>query len=48
MYTAFPGEHSRWELNAKTAYKELWDSINKKKHPWSANPFVWALSFRKI
>lgn len=33
---------------AKEYFRELWDSINSKKHPWSSNPFVWAISFRKI
>ena len=33
---------------AKQAYAKLWDSINKKKHPWSQNSFVWAISFRRI
>ncbi len=30
------------------AYAELWDSINGKTHPWESNPWVWAISFRKI
>ncbi len=48
MYTAFPGAHSLWELDARTAFKNLWDSINGKKHPWSSNPCVWALTFRRV
>lgn len=28
--------------------KELWDSINAKKHPWSSNPWVWVISFKRI
>jgi hypothetical protein len=24
---------------------DTWDSINAKKHPWSSNPWVWAISF---
>ena len=28
-------------------YRELWDSINGKKHPWSSNPFVWVIEFKK-
>lgn len=27
---------------------ELWDSINGKKHPWSNNPWVWVVEFKKI
>ena len=30
------------------AYKALWDSINGKTHPWSANPWVWAITFRRL
>lgn len=26
----------------------LWDKINGKKHPWSSNPWVWCISFRRI
>jgi hypothetical protein len=28
-------------------FKPLWDSINKK-HPWSANDWVWAITFERI
>ena len=28
-------------------FKELWDSINGKKHPWDSNPWVWVIEFRK-
>ena len=31
----------------KTVYRDLWDSLNKKKHPWSSNPWVWAVTFSK-
>ena len=30
------------------AYKRLWDSINKKTHPWDSNPFVWVLKFKRV
>lgn len=29
-------------------YASLWDSINSKKHPWTANPWVWALTFKRV
>ena len=28
-------------------FPSLWDSINKKKHPWSSNHWVWVVEFRK-
>jgi len=32
----------------KKGFKDLWDSINGKKHPWKANLWVWVLEFRKV
>jgi hypothetical protein len=29
-------------------YAALWDSINAEKYPWSSNPWVWAISFRRV
>jgi len=39
---------SIFRLGYKGAFAELWDSINKKKHPWSSNDWVWVLEFRKV
>jgi len=33
---------------AKHAFRYLWDSINAKAHPWSSNPWVWAISFKRV
>ena len=33
---------------AQCAYHDLWDSINAKRTPWSSNPFVWCVSFRRL
>ncbi len=30
------------------AFRDLWDSINGKKHPWESNPYVWVYEFRRI
>ncbi len=30
------------------AFGKLWDSINGKSHPWDANPWVWAITFRRM
>ena len=30
-------------------FRKLWDRINAKRgFPWDANPWVWALTFRRI
>jgi hypothetical protein len=47
MYTAVPGDHSLWELDAKNAYKNLWESINGSGS-WAVNPWVWALTFKRV
>lgn len=30
------------------AYRVGWDSINGKNAPWSSNPFVWVVEFRRV
>ena len=30
------------------AFRDLWDSINAKKHPWESNPWVWVYEFERI
>lgn len=32
----------------RPAFQRLWDSINGKRAPWSSNPWVWAISFRRL
>ena len=29
-------------------YQDLWDSINGEKYPWSSNPWVWVIEFKRI
>lgn len=33
---------------AKDAYHALWDEINGKTLPWVNNPWVWAVTFRRL
>jgi len=30
------------------AYEALWDSINAKRAPWSSNPWVWVVAFKRV
>lgn len=30
------------------SYAQLWNSINSKKYPWSSNPWVWVIEFRRL
>lgn len=34
--------------DARVWFRNLWDSINGKRAPWSSNPYVWALSFERV
>lgn len=29
-------------------FKDRWQIINGKKHPWASNPWVWKLTFRRV
>ena len=31
-----------------SSFATLWDSINGKKHPWSSNPWVWVVEFKRV
>ena len=45
MYADEP--HERY-LPPQFRFGDLWDSINAKRAPWSSNPWVFALTFRKV
>lgn len=34
--------------SAKSAFRDLWDSLNAERAPWSSNPWVVAVSFRPV
>ncbi len=34
--------------DSTAAFMDLWDSLNAKKYPWSSNPWVWCISFRRV
>lgn len=33
---------------ARTAFASLWDSLNGERTPWSTNPWVWVVGFRRL
>lgn len=35
-------------VSAREDFRDLWDSINGKRAPWDANPWVWALTFEVL
>ncbi|HEX5426525.1 MAG TPA: hypothetical protein VFW94_23460 [Candidatus Acidoferrales bacterium] len=44
----YPIESEHCDKDPWWFWQQTWDSINGEKHPWSANPLVWALTFRRI
>jgi hypothetical protein len=36
------------EETARDAFMALWDRINGKRAPWSANPWVWVVTFGRV
>jgi len=50
-YPAFrvPGDSKPRYSSAKSAFTDLWDSINAKRgFGWDTNPWVWAISFERV
>lgn len=33
--------------NSRDEFRDLWDSINGERAPWSANPWVWVVEFER-
>jgi hypothetical protein len=46
LYVAGSGALNK--RSAKYSFQTLWDSINRKKYPWSSNPWVWVIEFKRI
>lgn len=35
-------------FSGKFEYQMLWSSINGKTFPWSSNPWVWVITFKRV
>jgi hypothetical protein len=35
-------------IHPASQFAQLWDGINAKRAPWSANPWVWVIGFRRM
>ena len=34
--------------DARGEYREIWNALNEKRHPWATNPWVWVVDFVKL
>jgi len=41
-------DYNTYAPNAHTSFMYLWDLINKKKHSWKSNPWVWVVEFKRV
>lgn len=41
-------ERDDLSISSKARFRQLWDSINGKKHPWESNPWVWVVEFQRL
>lgn len=37
-----------YPMNHRIAFSVHWDSINGEKHPWTSNPWVWVVEFKRL
>jgi hypothetical protein len=43
------GDDARAEgVSGLTEFRALWFEIHGRKHPWESNPWLWAISFRRV
>lgn len=41
-------QYSTYTDNPIGCFSSLWQKINAKEYPWSSNPWVWVIDFRRI
>jgi hypothetical protein len=47
--TVAPDERDHWDNStSRENFARLWDTINGAKAPWSANPWVWVVEFKRV
>lgn len=37
-----------WEYDPREAFRIGWDAINGDRGPWTSNPWVWVITFRRV
>lgn len=40
--------HVPGEIGYAAHFRDLWERINGKRAPWASNPWVWAITFRRV
>ena len=48
IYFTAATEKGSGHNTARAAFKELWDSINGKRCPWSENPYLWVVAWEPL
>lgn len=41
------GANPAGDESAREAYARMWDAVNERRAPWSSNPWVWVIEFRR-
>jgi hypothetical protein len=49
QYFITSGKMTRSEMSMRSAFADLWDSINfKRGYGWDTNPWVWVVEFKRL
>ncbi|OPY13680.1 MAG: hypothetical protein A4E66_00682 [Syntrophus sp. PtaB.Bin001] len=48
MHDPHPKDYRKCLDSARLAFANYWNLLNEKKYPWSLNPWVWPIEFKKI